>query len=43
MGGTRGEVRYVGTLHEPSRKVLDSARLAGGGDTSSLMKNLPEF
>jgi len=43
MGGTRNEVRYSGTLHDPSRKVLDSARLAGGGDTSSLMKNLPEF
>lgn len=43
MGGTRSEVRYAGTLHDPSRKVLDSARLSGGGDTSSLMKNLPKF
>lgn len=42
MGGSRGDVRYIGSLHQPSRKILDSARI-GGGDTSSLLKNLPEF
>lgn len=43
MGGSRAEMRYLGTVHEPSRRVLDSARLARGGDTSSMMRNLPEF
>ena len=43
MGGERGNQRYIGALHDPARKVLDSARLAGGGDASAMMKNLPEF
>jgi len=43
MGGSRSDVRYIGALHQPSRKILDSARLGGGGDTSSLLKNLPNF
>ena len=43
MGGSRAEMRYLGTVHEPSRRVLDSARLARGGDTSSMMRNLPDF
>lgn len=43
MGGSRAEMRYIGTLHEPTRSVLDSARIARGGDTSSMMRNLPEF
>ncbi len=43
MGGTRADTRYIGTVHDPTRKILDSARLGGGGDTSSMMKNLPEF
>lgn len=43
MGGTRAGMRYIGTVHEPSRRVLDSAALAGGGDTASLMRNLPDF
>jgi hypothetical protein len=43
MGGTRADVRYIGTLHDPSRKVLDAARLSRGGDTSSLLHNLPNF
>ncbi len=43
MGGSRGSMRYLGTVHDPSRQVLDSARLARGGDTSSMMRNLPEF
>ena len=43
MGGARAGMRYIGTVHEPSRRVLDSAALAGGGDTSSLMRNLPDF
>jgi hypothetical protein len=43
MGGTRADMRYIGTLHDPSRKVLDAARLSRGGDTSSLLHNLPNF
>ncbi len=43
MGGNRSSMRYLGTVHEPSRQVLDSARLARGGDTSSMMRNLPDF
>jgi hypothetical protein len=43
MGGSRADARYVGTVHDPARKVLDSARLSGGGDSYSLMKNLPKF
>ncbi len=43
MGGSRAEMRYLGTLHDPSRRVLDSAQFARGGDTSSMMRNLPEF
>jgi hypothetical protein len=43
MGGTRADLRYIGTLHDPSRKVLDAARLSRGGDTSSLLRNLPNF
>ena len=43
MGGGRAEMRYLGTLHDRSRRVLDSSRLARGGDTSSMMRNLPDF
>ena len=43
MGGSRGEMRYLGTLHDPSRHVLDSARFSKGGDTGSMMRNLPDF
>ena len=43
MGGSRAEMRYLGTIHDQSRRVLDSARLARGGDTSSMMRNLPDF
>ncbi len=43
MGGSRAEMRYLGTIHDRSRRVLDSARLARGGDTSSMMRNLPDF
>ena len=43
MGGTRADVRYIGTLHDPSRKVLDAASLSRGGDTSSLLHNLTNF
>jgi hypothetical protein len=43
MGGSRADMRYIGTLHDPSRKVLDAARLSRGGDTSSLLHNLPTF
>lgn len=43
MGSQRGNGRYIGTVHEPHRKVLDSARLSGGGDASAMMRNLPKF
>jgi hypothetical protein len=43
VGGTRADMRYIGTLHDPSRKVLDAARLSRGGNTSSLLRNLPNF
>ncbi len=43
MGGTRATMRYLGTLHGPSRQVLDSAQLDRGGDTGPLMRNLPDF
>ena len=43
MGSTRGDMRYLGTLHDPSRQVLDSAQFSRGGDTGSMMRNLPEF
>jgi hypothetical protein len=43
MGGERGDGRYIGAVHEPHRKVLDSARLSGGGDASAMMRNLPDF
>lgn len=43
MGGSRAEMRYLGTIHDQSRRVLDSARLLRGGDTSSMMRNLPDF
>ncbi len=43
MGGTRADVRYIGTLHHPSRKVLDAANLSRGGNTDSLLHNLPKF
>jgi len=43
MGGARNDVRYIGALHQPSRKILDAAQVGRGGDTSSLLRNLPEF
>lgn len=43
MGPDRGEGRYIGAVHEPHRKILDSARLPGGGDASAMMRNLPDF
>jgi len=43
MGGQRGAGRYIGALHDPHRKILDSARLSGGGDASAMMRNLPKF
>jgi hypothetical protein len=43
MGGTRAGARYIGTLHDPSRRILDAARLTRGGDTASLLRNLPPF
>jgi hypothetical protein len=43
MGPDRGTQRYIGALHDPERKILDAARLAGGGDASAMMKNLPQF
>ena len=43
MGGERDQARYIGALHDSSRKILDAAKLQGGGDTSSMLANLPEF
>lgn len=43
MGGTRADMRYLGTLHTPSKQILDSARLARGGDTAPMLRNLPDF
>ena len=43
MGASRDEARYIGALHLPSRKILDTVRLSGGGTTASMLKNLPEF
>ena len=43
MGGQRGDGRYIGAVHDPHRKILDSARLSGGGDASAMMRNLPQF
>ena len=43
MGPGRQRARYIGAIHEPSRKMLDSVKLAGGGSTASMLKNLPAF
>ena len=42
-GNTRRDMHYLGTLHFPTRQVLDSAPLSQGGDTGSMMRNLPAF
>ena len=43
MGPERAQARYIGAIHVPSRKMLDSVKLSGGGSTSSMLKNLPGF
>jgi hypothetical protein len=43
MGVGREGGRYIGAIHIPSRRLLDSVRLSGGGTTASMLKNLPEF
>ena len=43
MGPGRGDAHYIGAIHLPSRRLLDSAPLSGGGSTASMMRNLPEF
>ena len=43
MGASRSESHYIGALHEPSRQILDSAKLANGGSTASMLKNLPKY
>jgi hypothetical protein len=43
MGTSRESRRYIGTIHVPSRKLLDSVKLSGGGTTASMLRNLPEF
>ena len=43
MGTAREGGRYIGTVHVPSRRTLDSVKLSGGGTTASMLKNLPEF
>lgn len=41
MGPSRGDMKYIGTLHAEVDRILDSARLSGGGDTRSMLRNLP--
>lgn len=43
MGGSRSESHYIGALHEPSRQVLDAAKLPNGGSTTAMLKNLPQY
>jgi hypothetical protein len=43
MGASRAESHYIGALHEPSRQILDSAKLPNGGTTTSMLKNLPQY
>jgi hypothetical protein len=43
MGADRKTARYIGALHVPSRKILDTVKLSDGGTTASMLKNLPEF
>ena len=43
MGASRDDARYIGALHLPSRKILDTVRLSDGGTTAAMLKNLPEF
>lgn len=43
LGPGRGDARYVGAIHLPSGRVLDSVPLSGGGSTASMIRNLPEF
>ena len=43
MGAGRKETRYIGALHVPSRKTLDTVKLSGGGTTAPMLRNLPEF
>lgn len=43
MGASRADARHIGAIHVPSRRLLDSVRLSGGGSTAAMIKNLPEF
>ena len=43
MGAGREGGRYIGTIHIPSRKILDSVKLPRGGSTASMLRNLPQF
>ncbi len=43
MGTSRSESHYIGALHEPSRQILDTAKLPSGGSTASMLKNLPRY
>jgi hypothetical protein len=43
MGASRNESHYIGALHEPSRQVLDAAKLPNGGSTTAMLRNLPRF
>ena len=43
MGASRSESHYIGALHEPSRQILDTAKLPSGGSTASMLKNLPKY
>ena len=43
MGADRKETRYIGAIHIPSRRALDTVKLSGGGTTAPMLRNLPEF
>jgi hypothetical protein len=43
MGSTRNDARYIGAILMPSRRILDSVKLPGGGSTAAMLKTLPEF
>ncbi len=43
MGADRKETRYIGAIHIPSRKTLDTVKLSGGGTTAAMLRNLPDF
>ncbi len=37
LGSSRGDARYIGTIHTPSRRLLDSVRAGRGLDCIDLL------